>query len=267
VSPRALLGAGTGVWVSGTLSGAFVVTANAWMNTPAGFELAADGSVLSVDPFAAMMNPSAFGQVLHMTIAAFLATGWMAAGVHAWLLLKEPRSRLQQHGLAMCLALAGVMTVIQPLTGHVIAEAVAEHQPIKLSALEGLWETQTRAPFMIGGWPDEETEQTHYGIEIPGLLSYIADGDIDAEVLGLSSVPPEDRPPVLVTHVAYQIMLGTAGVMGLTAGLGALLTGLRRRLPLDRWYLRLVVATAPMGILGIEAGWTATEVGRQPWVV
>ncbi|NCG19537.1 MAG: cytochrome ubiquinol oxidase subunit I [Rhodobacterales bacterium] len=259
--------AGVGVWLSGTASAIFVVTANAWMNTPAGFTLAADGTVLDVDPIAAMMNPSAFGQTLHMTVAAFVATAWMAAGVHAWMLLKDRDNRFQQRGLMLALGLAAVVTVLQPLTGHVVAEAVAHNQPVKLAALEAQWETQTNAPFTLGGWPDEAAEETRYAIHIPGLLSYLSYGSVDAEVMGLSDVPPENRPPVAVTHIAYQVMLATAGVMGLTAGVGGLLLIARRRLPLDRWYLRMVLATSPMGILGVEAGWIATEVGRQPWVV
>jgi cytochrome d ubiquinol oxidase subunit I len=260
--------AGVGVWISGTLSGIFVVCANAWMNTPTGFTLLADGTLVDVDPWAAMLNPSAFGQALHMTTAAFLATAWAVAGIHAWLLLRGRMDNAFHHrGLALGLGIAMLFTLIQPLTGHVVGEAVAHHQPVKLAALEGLWETQTRAPFTIGGWPDEEAEVTRYAIQIPGLLSLLSYGDVDAEVLGLSDVPVEDRPPVLVTHIAYQTMLGTAGVMTLTSAFGLVLWVRRRRVPLHPRFLKLVVLTAPMGMLGIEAGWTATEVGRQPWVI
>lgn len=259
--------AGIGVWLSGTMSGIFVVCANGWMNTPTGFTMLADGTVVDVDPLAAMLNPSAFGQALHMTIAAFLATGWMVAGVHAWLLLKDPDNRFHHRGLALGLIVAAVFTAIQPLTGHVVGEQVAHTQPVKLAALEAHWETESHAPFTLGGWPDEEAEETHYALEIPGLLSFIAHGDFEAEVMGLSDVPREDRPPVLVTHLAYQIMLGTLAVMGSTLLVAGGLFASRRRLPLDRPFLWLVVGTGPMGIIGIEAGWTATEVGRQPWVI
>jgi cytochrome d ubiquinol oxidase subunit I len=260
--------AGVGVWLSGTLSGVFVVTANAWMNTPTGFTLAADGSVATVDPFAAMMNPSAFGQALHMTVAAFLATGWLVAGIHAWLLLSDRDNAFHRKALALALAVAMTCTVLQPITGHTVGQAVAENQPVKLAAMEGLWETRTRAPFTLLGWPDEEAEVTRYAIEIPGLLSWVAFGDLDAEVKGLKEVPPDERPPVAVVHAAYQIMLATAGVMSLTSLAAAGLMLMRRRVPpVDPWFLRMVVATGPLGIVGIEAGWTATEVGRQPWIV
>jgi cytochrome d ubiquinol oxidase subunit I len=268
VPPIAHWLAGVGVWLSGTLSGIFVVTANAWMNTPAGFTLAAAGSVATVDPFAAMMNPSAFGQVLHMTTAAFLATGWLVAGIHAWLLLSDRDNAFHRKALALSLAVAMTFTVLQPITGHRVGHAVAENQPVKLAALEGLWETQRRAPFTLLGWPDEEAEVTRYAIEIPGLLSWVAYGDVDAEVMGLEDVPLDERPPVAVVHVAYQIMLATAAVMGITSLAAVALSLVRRQAPpLDPWFLRLVVATGPLGIVGIEAGWTATEVGRQPWIV
>jgi len=267
IGPRAHWLAGVGVMLSGMLSGMFVVTVNAWMNTPTGFSLDEAGAVVSIDPFAAMFNPSSLGQVLHMTVAAFLATGMLAAAIHAWYLLDDARNLFHRKGLAIGLVVAGIGTALQPATGHVVAHAVAHHQPVKLAALEGLWETTEGAPFTLGGWPDEAAEETRYGLEIPKLLSVLAYGDPDHRVMGLKDVPPEDRPPVAVTHIAYQIMLGSMGALSLTLGLGALLAVRRRGLPLDRPYLWLVVLTGPAGIVGIEAGWTATEVGRQPWVI
>ncbi len=267
VSAPAHLLANVVVALSGAASGAFVVTANAWMNTPTGFTLHPDGSVATVDPLAAMLNPSSLGQVLHMLVAAWLAMAWGAAGIHAWLLRGDRGNAFHRRALALCLVVAGVFTAIQPLTGHVIAEAVAHHQPVKLAALEARWETGPRAAFTIGGWPDEEAEVTRYALEIPALLSILSFGDPDAVVRGLSEVPRDERPPVAIVHAAYQLMLATAGGMALTTAIAAALTVLRRRLPDDPWFLLLVAATGPLGILGIEAGWTATEVGRQPWVV
>lgn len=268
VGPVPHLLAGVGVAVSGAASGAFVVTANAWMNTPAGFQLAADGTVASIEPLRAMANPSAPGQVLHLLVAAWLSTAWMVAGVHAWLLLRGTgAAAFHRRGLALSLGLAGVCTALQPLTGHTVAEAVAAYQPVKLAALEARWETGPRAPFTIGGWPDEAREVTRFGLEVPALLSVLAHGDPDAVVHGLSEVDPADRPPVAVTHAAYQVMLGTAAGMALTTAVGAALALRRRAVPTHPAFLRLVVATAPLGILGVEAGWTATEVGRQPWIV
>jgi cytochrome d ubiquinol oxidase subunit I len=244
-----------------------VVTVNAWMNTPAGFTLDAAGRVVDVDPVGAMLNPSAPGQVLHMVVAAWLATGWGVAAIHAWLLRSAPGHPFHRKGLALGLLLAGACTLAQPLTGHVIAEATAENQPVKLAALEARWETGPRAAFTLGGWPDEAREETRWGLEIPALLSVLAYGDPDAVVAGLSEVPRAERPPVAVVHAAYQVMLATAGAMALTTVVAAVLAWRRRGVPEDRWFLALVIATGPLGMLGVEAGWTATEVGRQPWVV
>jgi cytochrome d ubiquinol oxidase subunit I len=268
VSERAHLLAGVGVLVSGTLSGIFVVCANAWMNAPTGFELDAHGAVLSIDPVAAMLNPHAFGQALHMTVAAFLATSFGVAGVHAFMLRRQPGHPFPEKALRIALAVGIVSTFAQPATGHFVGEAVAHHQPVKFAALEGLWEDHPQgAPFMIGGIPDEVGERTDWGIEIPYLLSLVAFQDPTHPVAGLKSYPKADRPPVLVTHLAYQLMLASAGVLGGTGAIGLVLWGWRKRVPDDPWYLALVVFAAPWGMIGIEAGWTATEVGRQPWVV
>jgi cytochrome d ubiquinol oxidase subunit I len=257
---------GVGIAVSGAASGAFVVCANAWMNTPTGFTLAPDGSVASVDAWAAMFNPSAFGQGLHMLVAGYLATGLMTAGIHAYYLRRRPGDSFHRKGLAIGLAVGCLAGVVQPLTGHVVGEAVAENQPVKLAALEAHWETQRAAPLTLLGIPDEATETTRLAIHVPYLLSILATGDPEGEVQGLKVFPADDRPPVAVTHLAYQVMLACAGVAATTAGLTAILVAWKRRVPSERWYLTWVALTAPIGILGIEAGWTATEVGRQPWV-
>jgi cytochrome bd ubiquinol oxidase subunit I len=259
--------AGIGIAVSGAASGAFVVCANAWMNTPTGFVLDAGGALVDVDPWVAMFNPSALGQVLHMLVASWLATGFATAGVHAWYLRKSPGNRFHVRGLALGLVVGVAATALQPVTGHVLGEALAHNQPVKLAALEGLWDTTRNAPFTLGGWPDETSETTPWALEIPGLLSLLATGTLDGEVRGLREVPPEDRPPVLVTHLAYQAMLGAMAVCALTSLAAAVLAVRARGVPVDRPFLTWVAATAPVGMIGIEAGWTATEVGRQPWVV
>ncbi|MEQ1506942.1 MAG: cytochrome ubiquinol oxidase subunit I, partial [Myxococcota bacterium] len=268
IGPVAHWLAGLGVTVSGAASSAFVVCANAWMNTPTGFTLGPDGAVIDVDPVAAMFNPSWFGQVLHMAVAAPLATGFAVAGVHGYYLLRR-RGDVGFHtrALALALAVGGLAAAAQPLTGHVLGEQLAHTQPVKLAALEGLWDTTRRAPFTVGGWVDEAAETTRYGLELPGLLSFVATGDLDGEVLGLRAFPPDERPPVAVTHLAYQLMLASAGILGGTAALFGAVAAARRRIPTDRWLLLVVVAASPWGMIGIEAGWTATEVGRQPWVI
>jgi cytochrome d ubiquinol oxidase subunit I len=257
---------GVGVLISGTLSGIFVVTANAWMNTPAGFDLV-DGKPVNIDPFAAMLNPAALTQTLHMTIAAFQAVAFLVAGIHAYMLLRDRDNLFHRHAFAIALTVGAIMSVIQPVVGDMSAKHVAQYQPIKLAALEGQWETEKSAPLRIGGLPDEENEVTRYALEIPYGLSFLAFGDPHAEVMGLKEVPEADRPPVAVTHIAFQIMVGLGMFMMGVGLLGGWLAWRRKRLPDAPWYLWLVTVTAPMGIIAIEAGWTVTEVGRQPWVV
>jgi cytochrome d ubiquinol oxidase subunit I len=265
VGRRAHLFAGAMVLLSGTCSAVFVLCANAWMNTPVGFTLAPDGSLLSVDPFAAMWNPAAFSEALHMTTAAFAAVGFAVAGIHAAMLLRGARDDFHRPALRLALAVGSVFALIQPITGDISAKHVAEHQPIKLAAMEGHWETEAGASFNILGWPDEEAEVTRYAIEVPYVLSFLAFGDPHATVVGLKDVPKDLRPPVAVVHVAFQIMVGCGLAMIAVAGLGAWFW-LRRR-PKPKWFLKVLVASAPLGVIAIEAGWTVTEVGRQPWVV
>ncbi|MCB9682520.1 MAG: cytochrome ubiquinol oxidase subunit I [Alphaproteobacteria bacterium] len=258
---------GIGVWLSGMISGVFVVSANAWMNTPVGFAVDDATGEVTVDPVAAMFNPAFPSEALHMSMAALVSVGFLVAGIHAWYLLRTPASRFHERGLAVALGVAIVTGLLQPLTGHVAAEHIATHQPVKLAAAEALWETTPRAPLVVGGWPDAQAEHTTLALEIPGALSLLAFGDLDAPVQGLKATPPEDRPPVAVVHAAYQVMLGLGMAMAGTSVLTALLWIRRRRVPTDPWVLRLLVLLAPAGVIAVEAGWTVTEVGRQPWVV
>ena len=266
VPPRAHWLAGVAVAVSGALSGIFVVTANAWMNTPAGFQMV-DGRAVNIDPVAAMLNPAAFQQTLHMTIAAYQAVGFAVAGVHAFGLLREPRNLFHRRAFALALVVGGTAAVLQPVSGDVSAKQVAEWQPAKLAAMEAQWETERGAPLRIGGLPDEEAETTRWALEIPKGLSFLATGNFDGEVRGLKSVPREDRPPVAIVHAAFQLMVGCGLFMAAVAVLAGLLAWRRRRLPDHPAFLRLTIVAAPLGFVAIEAGWVVTEVGRQPWII
>ncbi|MBZ5715499.1 cytochrome ubiquinol oxidase subunit I [Nannocystis pusilla] len=265
VPPLAHLLAGVMVLASGTASAVFVLCANAWMNTPTGYTLGAGGEVVDVDPFAAMWNPASLSEVLHMTSAAFAAVGFAVAGIHAAMLLRGGRRELHRPALRIALTVGAVFALLQPITGDLAAKHVAEHQPIKLAAMEAHFDSERGAPFRIFGWPDEQAEETRYAIEVPYVLSFLAHGDPHAEVKGLKEFPREQRPPVAVVHVAFQIMVGCGLVMIAVASLGAAFAARRRALP--DWYLRLLVVSAPLGVIAIEAGWTVTEVGRQPWVI
>jgi len=258
--------AGVIVALSGTVSGIFVVFANAWMNTPTGFEMEG-GRVVSIDPMAAMANPAAFTEALHMTLAAFAAVGFAVAAIHAHLLRTDSANLFHRRAMGIALAVGGAAALLQTVSGDLSARHVAQYQPVKLAAMEAHYDTERGAPLRLGGWPDEEAERTRWAIEIPYALSLLAFHDPQAVVRGLKEFPKEDRPPVAVVHLAFQVMVGCGSVMAATAVLGAWLYWRRRRLPDAPWYLRLVTLNGPLGFVAIEAGWTVTEVGRQPWII
>ena len=266
ISPRAHLAAGWAVVVSGVLSGVFVVVANAWMNAPTGFRWV-DGRAVDIDPIAAMMNPAAFPQVLHMTLAAYAATGLVVAGIHAWPLLRQPRNAFHRRALSVALLIGAPAAVLQPISGDLSARFVAHWQPAKLAAMEGQFRTERGAPLRVGGWPDEAAGKTRYAIEIPYGLSLLAFVDPNAEVKGLEAFPREHWPPVAIVHAAFQVMVGLGTFMALVSAVALWLMWRRRDLPQHRCLLRALVVAAPMGFICTEAGWIVTEVGRQPWIV
>jgi cytochrome d ubiquinol oxidase subunit I len=266
ISARAHLAAGVLVALSGAASGVFVVIANAWMNSPTGLDLV-DGAVAKVDPIAGMLNPMAFQQALHMTLAAYAATGFAVAGIHAFLLLFDRENAFHRRALSIALMVGGPAAVLQPLSGDLSARAVARYQPAKLAAMESHFETARGAPLVIGGWPDMDARETRYALEIPGGLSFLAWHDPDAEVQGLDRFPRADWPHVPTVHVAFQLMVALGTAMAAVALWAGVLALRRRDLCADVWLLRALAAAAPMGFIAIEAGWTVTEVGRQPWIV
>ncbi len=257
---------GVAVLFSGIFSGLFVICANGFMNTPAGFRIE-DGKIVDIDPWAAMFNPAALAEGLHMTTAAFLSVAFLVAGIHAFMLLKDSKNPFHRAALGIALAVAAPMSVLQGATGHMAGETVGETQPVKLAAMEAHWETERWAPFRIGGWPDVERQETRYAIEIPGLMSFLSYGDPNAEVKGLKDFPKELHPPVPVVHVSFQIMIGAGVFMMAVAGMGVALGLWKRKLPDSPWFLKAVILASPMGMIAIEAGWVVTEVGRQPWII
>lgn len=271
ISPRAHLAAGLVVAFSGALSGAFVVCANAWMNAPAGFRLV-NGAVTDIDPIAAMFNAAAPAQVVHMTLAAFAATGFAVAGIHAFALRRgTPHRAFHRAALQIALWVGLPAALVQPLSGDWSARGVADRQPVKLAAMEGHLRTGPAA-FVIGGWPNTETLEHVGAIEIPGALSFLLHGDPEAVVPGIDRVPPADRPPLAIVHLAFQIMIGCGTLMAALSLWGGWRWSARRRgrgraLPDDRRFLAAVLAASPLGFIALEAGWTVTEVGRQPWIV
>lgn len=266
IPPRAHLLAGVMVALSGAVSGIFVVLVNAWMNAPTGFELV-NGAITNIDPIKALQSPAAFQQTLHMTLAAYAATGFAVAGIHALLLLREPMNTFHRRALAIALLVGAPAALLQPISGDISARNVARYQPAKLAAMEALFETRRSAPLLLGGWPDMETRTVRYGIEIPAGLSLLAAHDPDAEIAGLDQFPREDWPHVPTVHVAFQVMVGLGTAMALVALWVVWTVARRRQIAEHPLLLKALAVCAPFGFIAIEAGWTVTEVGRQPWVV
>jgi cytochrome d ubiquinol oxidase subunit I len=266
ISPRAHLIAGVLVAISGTASGMFVVFANAWMNTPVGFTLQ-NGQPADIHPMEAMFNPSAWPQSIHMLLAAYAATGFVVAGVHACALLGDQHNLFHRRALQVALLVGGIGAVLQPLSGDFLGKSVALHQPAKLAATEGQFESETHAPLRIGGWPDTEQRRTRYAIEIPGLLSFVAFGDSTALVRGLNEFPRDQWPPVAAVHVSFQIMVAAGFTMTFVALWAVWRQWRSPSIAGSRAFLWAVSSSAPLGFIAIEAGWFVTELGRQPWII
>ncbi|MEO5912060.1 MAG: cytochrome ubiquinol oxidase subunit I [Pelobium sp.] len=257
---------GVVVGVSGLLSGILVVAANAWMNAPAGFDFV-NGEYLNIDPIKAMFNDAWFSQALHMSIAAFAATGFAVAGIHALMILRKQNILFHTRSFKIAAIFGTIAAVIQPLSGDISAKFVAKSQPAKLAAMEAHFHTEKSAPLIIGGIPDVENEKVDYAIKLPGVLSFMIHNDFNAEVKGLDQIPKENQPPIAITHYAFQIMVGL-GMMMMGIAVAYFIALWKKKSWLQqKWLLRLFVIATPLGFIAVEAGWTVTEVGRQPWII
>ena len=257
---------GVVVAISGILSGIFVVTANAWMNAPAGFRLV-HGQFTEIDPVAAMLNQASLHEALHMTLAAFVATGFAVASVHAFLLLRNPSSLFHRSALALALAVAGISIPLQIASGDLSARVTGRLQPAKLAAMEALYRTQAGAPVLIGGMPDDAARTVRYALTIPHGLSLLLADDPSAKVVGLEEFPRNDWPNVRIVHWSFDLMVLSGFAMLAVAAWSGWHMLRRHRLADHPLLLRALVATGPLGFVAIEAGWVVTEVGRQPWII
>ncbi|GAA4064263.1 cytochrome ubiquinol oxidase subunit I [Actinomadura miaoliensis] len=262
--PRLHLLTGLPVCVAGVASAFFVVSANAWMNQPRGFDLD-NGRVTGVRPWAAMFNPATPWQTIHMILAAFMVTGFGIAAVYAAGMLRGRRDRYHRIGLLLPFTVAAVVTPFQIFVGDVLARFLADRQPPKLAAIEGLNETGSHVPLSVGGlYLDGEMR---YAIRIPNALSILVGYRPSTVVQGLDKVPVADRPPVNPVHLSFQLMVAIGFALLLLGIWLAIVWWRRRDLPRTRWFLWLTVLSGPAAVLALETGWITTEVGRQPWVV
>ncbi len=265
LSPRAHMLSAVPMIISGMAGAFFVVAANAWMNNPTGFRIDEDGQVVDAQPWAAMFGPSTWPQVVHMLLAAYMVTGFTIASVYAVGMLRGRRERRHRLGLLIPLAFAAAITPVQIGVGDWIANTVADNQPAKLAAMEGQYETTAGAPLSVGGFYYDD--ELHYALEIPNGLSLLVHHDPDGVVLGLEEFPADERPPVNVVHLAFDVMVGLGSALLLLALVFGWTWWRHRRIPDTPWFLRAVALSGVAAIVAMEAGWIVTEVGRQPWVV
>ncbi|MGQ0778952.1 MAG: cytochrome ubiquinol oxidase subunit I [Pseudonocardiales bacterium] len=262
--PKIHMLSGLPMIVSGVAGAFFVVAANGWMNTPTGFEIR-DGEIVNTDPWAAMFNPSTASQSVHMILAAVMVTGFGVASVYAVGMLRGRRDRYHRIGLLLPLTVAAIATPIQIGVGDWLANVVAKYQPTKLAALEGLYQSGTQQPLSLGGiYLNDELVGA---IEIPYGLSLLIHHDPNGFIAGLDRVPSELRPPVNVVHLSYNVMVGIGFALLAIAAWLAWAWWRRRDMPRSKWFLRAVALSGVAAVVALEAGWVATEVGRQPWIV
>lgn len=256
---------GVVVGVSGLASGILVVSANAWMNSPEGFDLV-NGRYLNVDPIDAMFNAAWLSQAIHMSLAAFVATGFAVAGVHALMILQNKNVAFHTTAFKIAALFGAIAALLQPISGDYSAKDVASRQPAKLAAMEAHFKTSERAPLLIGGIPDTKNKDVRYGLHIPGLLSFLVHGNFHEEVTGLDRIPEDEQPPVAIVHYSFQLMVAI-GVLLMILSIIFLCFLRGDRWKTRRWLLKLFCFAIPLGFIAVEAGWTVTEVGRQPWII
>ncbi|KAJ3473318.1 hypothetical protein NLI96_g13051 [Meripilus lineatus] len=266
VSPRAHFGA-TLLVATGTLISAFwILASNSWMHTPQGFRIE-DGHVVPVDWFKIIFNPSFPYRLVHMTIAAFLVVALVVAAAAAWHLLKGRRDPAVKTMFSMALWMLLILAPIQAVVGDQHGLNTREHQPAKLAAIEGLWETEKGGTALnLFGIPDMEAEVTRYAVRIPHLGSLILTHSWNGEIVGLKAFPKEDRPNSLIVFWSFRVMVGLGMLMILLALVGV---ALRRkgRIFETRLFHKAAIVMGPTGLISLLSGWITTEVGRQPWVV
>jgi cytochrome d ubiquinol oxidase subunit I len=251
----------------GTLLSAFwILAANSWMQTPAGHAINAAGQFVPEDWFAVIFNPSFPYRLVHMTLAAYLTTAFVVGGIGAWHLLRDRDNAPARLMFSMAMWMAAIVAPLQIVVGDLHGLNTFEHQPAKIAAIEGHFETNAGAPFYLIGLPDMAAEQTRYAIEIPKLGSLLLTHDLNGTVQGLKAWAPADRPNAAIVFWSFRIMVGLAFLMA-AVGLYSLWQRYRGRLYASRGLQIMSIVMAPAGFIAVLAGWVTTESGRQPYTV
>lgn len=251
----------------GTLFSAFwILSANSWMQTPAGFTTNDKGQFIPVDWWAVIFNPSFPYRLVHMVLAAYLTTAFVVGGVGAFHLLRDKRNEAARLMFSMAMWMAAIVAPLQIVAGDIHGLNTLKHQPAKIAAMEGHFETRAGAPLILFGLPDMEAEVTRYAIEVPKLGSYILTHDWNGTVRGLKDFAKQDRPYAPIVFWSFRVMVGL-GMLMAAIGLWSLLARMRRELYDAPWLHRASLLMSPAGFGAVLAGWITTEVGRQPFTV
>lgn len=247
------------------ISSFWILSANSWFHTPAGVELI-DGTFQVRSWLEAIFNPSLPYRFAHMALASFITGGLVVAGVSAWYLLRGRNPETSRKALKITVIMLAVATPLQLVMGDLHGLNTFEHQPVKVAAMEGHWETKSGAPLILFAIPDAEAEKNHFEIAIPKLGSLILTHSLDGEVTGLKSVPAEDRPPVGIVFWSFRIMVGL-GLLFIAVSLIAAVQLMRGKLFESRRVLHVMSWMIPLPFIAVLAGWFVTEIGRQPWMI
>jgi cytochrome d ubiquinol oxidase subunit I len=263
--PRLHLASGIPIVIAGVTGSLMVISVNGWMNHPEGFRLV-HGRAVDVHPVRALfLNSNFWHELVHMYVAGYMVTGFLVAACYALRRLRGSFGTYERTALAISLSIAVVASIVQAPVGDWAGRVVAQNQPIKLAAFEGVGHTEHGADEHLLGY--YEHGRVRFGIPVPDLLSLLAFHNPHAVVRGLDTVPADDRPPVNVVRFAFQTMVGI-GTLLFTLAIVVVYVRIRRhRLPESPWFYRALVLAGPLSVVALIAGWVTTEVGRQPWVV
>ena len=249
-----------------TLSAFWIIVANSWQQTPAGYILIEGRPILN-NFMAALLNPSTLPRYLHTVDACIIAGALFIAGLSAWLLLyRKEHKDIALKSMRVALLFLLLASIAQFAFGHIHSIQVAQTQPAKLAAMEGLFETEAGAPMLLFGIPDINSGIVRFSIGIPKMLSYMAHGDSNAEVLGLNAFPKDEWPPINSTFYSFRIMV-YLGVFFALLGFVGLFLLKKDKLADTKWFLKILTFSTPLGVIAAELGWMSAELGRQPWVV
>ncbi len=253
------------VFFGSHISGLWIIVANSWMQTPAGFKIEGERAVLT-DFFLVVINHSTIVRYIHVVIASWITGSLFVAGISAFYILQKRYIEYAKIYLKIALFIFISTSIVQLFSGHSHSVQVAKTQPEKMAAFEALWETKNGAPLALFGIPDGEKAKTYFYIGVPKLLSLLIYGDFNAKVLGLAEFPKDEQPSVFLPFVSYHIMI-FIGMLFITMAIVGLYLLFRNKILDTRWYLMLLLFSIPLPHIANQFGWIAAEVGRQPWIV